>query len=362
MKRKNLKKHVIVFEKDKKSDPLPTLLIKMTPWTEKERKELIHFFSMPGKDTIKWYKYNLVEDPLDSKNRSFLSPIFYSGTLPSRLVEKVPFHIAACTDNKPYFNFLRKKIGIVQPDPQLFLNSHTAHVLNSSMRKFIPMDRINLIVVSFVSLFFAGLFIFLPLYFSEVGKSNWHRKKYALIYFSCLGAGFIIFELVFIQIFMKLIGYPLYTYSTVVFTLLFAAGSGSLCSKKLNVNLVKRWTLPFVGVLFTGILLTLLYSYIFEIFLAFSTPVRVLIAFFLIFPLGFFLGMPFPLGILAIEKQPKGAIAWCWGLNGLFTVIGGLLSIVLSIYIGFNQTLLFAIGLYVVAFYMFSRIRQTTTA
>ena len=120
------------------------------------------------------------------------------------------------------------------------MNSHTAHILNSSMKKFIPMDCVHLVVTSVVALFFAGLFILLPLYFSEAGKSHWYRKKYALIYFSCLGAGFIIFELVFIQIFMKLIGYPLYTYSTVVFTLLFAAGSGSFCSKKFNINLVRR--------------------------------------------------------------------------------------------------------------------------
>ena len=356
MGRKNFQKHVVVFERTSKKDNLPTLLIKMTPWTAAEVKELKHFFSIPGDDTENW-KYKLVENPLDP-DKSFLSRVFYSGTLPAELVAKIPFRIIACTDNKPYFNYLRKKIGLLQPDRKVFLNSHTASVLNSQMKKFIPMDSINLIVTSFVSLFFAVLFIILPLNFSEVGKSSWHRKKYALIYFSCLGAGFIIFELVFIQIFMKLIGYPLYTYSTVVFALLFAAGSGSFFSRKFKINLVERWTLPFVGILFTGIILRLIYSYVFGVFLAFSTPVRILVSFFLIFPLGFFLGMPFPLGILAIEKQPKGAIAWCWGLNGLFTIIGGILSVVFSIYLGFNQTLYFAIGLYVIAFFTFSRIRQ----
>jgi len=80
----------------------------------------------------------------------------------------------------------------------------------------------------------------------------------------------------------------------------------------------------------------------------------------MIFPLGFCLGMPFPLGILAIEKQPTGAVAWAWGVNGLFTVIGGLLSVVLSVFIGFKVTVLVALALYALALSMFSRMRQST--
>ena len=84
MGRKNFQKHAVVFERNSKKDNLPTLLIKMTPWTKEEIKELKHFFSIPGDDSIKWgIEYKLVEDPLNP-DKSFLSPIFYSGTLPSR--------------------------------------------------------------------------------------------------------------------------------------------------------------------------------------------------------------------------------------------------------------------------------------
>jgi hypothetical protein len=75
----------------------------------------------------------------------------------------------------------------------------------------------------------------------------------------------------------------------------------------------------------------------------------------MIFPLGFFLGMPFPLGVLAIQKEPKGAIAWAWGMNGLFTVIGGFLSIVFSIIWGFQLTLIIALIIYSFAFFLYSR-------
>ena len=96
---------------------------------------------------------------------------------------------------------------------------------------------------------------------------------------------------------------------------------------------------------------------VFEMFLKSGEMVRILVAIVLIFPLGFFLGMPFPLGILAVEKQPTGAIAWAWAMNGLFTVIGGMLSVLLSIFYGFKVTLLVAMLIYCLAFFLFSRMR-----
>ena len=86
--------------------------------------------------------------------------------------------------------------------------------------------------------------------------------------------------------------------------------------------------------------------------------IRISIALLFIFPAGFFMGMPFPLGILTLQWQPKGSIAWAWGMNGLFTVIGGLFAIVSSVQWGFNITLLLACVFYALAFWVFSRIRS----
>jgi len=67
-----------------------------------------------------------------------------------------------------------------------------------------------LIVTGASALIFALLFTIIPLLFAKTGREKWQGKGNFLVYFSCLGLGFIVFELVFIQIFMKLIGYPLY--------------------------------------------------------------------------------------------------------------------------------------------------------
>ena len=53
--------------------------------------------------------------------------------------------------------------------------------------------------------------------------------------------------------------------------------------------------------------------------------------------------MPFPLGILYLKNHKNGAIGWAWGINGLFTVVGGGLSVVLSLAVGFTYTFMLAI-------------------
>ncbi len=351
MGRKDLLRHVVVLEViGPVQDNLPTMLIKMSPWTEGELQEVRSYFHP---------MFGMVVNPLHPE-KNMLSPVFFSGEMPASLVNSSLYRVGASTDDRPYFNFLRKSFGKLEANPAEYLNYSTASLLNSQLKNgLIPSDVIHLIVTGAASLFFIVLFIFIPLFFSGAGRSKWKGKVPSLIYFSCLGSGFIIFELSFIQIFMKLVGYPLYTYSTVVFSLLLAAGLGSAASTKLQVMPNKNWKLPFVGILACSVITLLCYQSWFELFLQASVIVRILAAVVLIFPLGFFLGMPFPLGILTIENQPEGTIPWAWAMNGLFTVVGGLSSVLLSIFYGFRITLLIAILLYIGAWFVYSRLRNS---
>ena len=353
--RKGFQKHVVVVEavKDGFQDNLPTMLIKMDPWTQEELDELMSYFPSVMK---------LVVNPLNPEG-GMLSAEFFTGELSAETVQNAKYHLAASTDNKPYFNFLRKSFSPLETDPAHYLNYSTASLINSQLKDtYIPSDVIHLIVTGFASLVFTLLFILIPMFFAKAGKVHWPGKVPSLLYFSCLGAGFIIVELVFIQIFMKLVGYPLYTYSVVVFALLLAAGTGSVVSEKMKINPASRWLIPFIGVLISNGLLLLIYPSYFELFLQSSTVVRIFAAIALIFPVGFFMGMPFPLGIMTIKDQPQGAIAWAWAMNGLFTVIGGLSSVLLSIYAGFRVTLIAAMLIYLLAFIAYSRLRLAAAA
>lgn len=353
MGRSDFARHVLVYEYTGRGvmDVLPTMLIKMTPWTRAECERVRAFFPPAVQAVV---------NPLDP-SQTMLSPEFFSGSLSSATESQVGYRVGAATDDRPYFNFLRKSWARIAESKEKYTEYATASLLNSQLKNgWIPTDILHLIVTAGASFFFMVCFILVPLLFSRIGRTPWVGKASSLMYFSALGAGFIIFELVFIQIFMKLIGYPLYTYATVVFALLMAAGVGSLVSEQLNITPGHRWGLPFWGILGSGALLLLIYQPYFTFFLQKSALVRILAAVLLLFPVGFFLGMPFPLGILALEKQPPGAIAWAWGMNGLFTVIGGLASVLLSLYFGFQCTLLVALLMYAAAFVAFIGLRRST--
>jgi hypothetical protein len=199
----------------------------------------------------------------------------------------------------------------------------------------------------------------MPLYKAERRQTPPRARYLSMVYFSSLGAGFILIELVFIQIFMKLIGYPVYTYALVLFTLLLGAGVGSAASHRLGVSPAARWSWPFCGIVVYGTAFAFAYPGIFDHFLSSPDTVRMTVAGALMCPLGFFLGMPFPLGILVAERHPAGAVAWAWGLNGLFTVIGSLASVLLGLAIGFQATILVAMAIYVAAFLAFAGMRQS---
>ena len=341
--RGNFRNHVMVFESSGLHDNLPTFLVKMTPWTEAEVEKTREYMST----------FDFVVNPFDPDN-SFLTDAFFESDFPQSIVDKVPYRIKPPTDNQPFFNSLRKTADIL-PNEQadVFVNTSVSGLLNQQRSTGIPIDVIHLIVTAGAALIFAILFTFVPLLFARTGKTKWQGKGKLLTYFACLGSGFIILELVFIQIFMKLVGYPLYAYTTVLFTFLFGAGAGSLMSEKFRLIERNRWWIPFVGIAVSTLVLVISQQVLFDHLLQFPTVVRIIAAILLIFPLAFFTGMPFPLGILAAQYKPEGTVAWAWAFNGLFTVVGGIFCAIFSVYFGFRATMLVAVAAYLLALWLY---------
>jgi len=354
MGRTDFASHVVVFASPA-DKTLPTLLIKMQPWTAAEIDSLSRFLAPPELDASQ--RMAVVENPLDPKQR-LLSDDFYSGDFPDKVADETLVDVTPRTDNRPYFGFMRKHIRVLQADPARFLDEGSAYAVNISLVRGVPMDLFHLFMTGGVSLLFVLLFVLAPLRYSRIGRQSGAAALPLLVYFSCLGAGFIMIELISIQKFMYLIGSPLYTYSTVLFTLLLGAGIGSAASERFGIQPRARWAIPFVAIVTYGTLLEVLYPQLARSALELAIGGRVLVSVLMLLPLGFFLGMPFPLGVLAIAERPRGAVAWAWGMNGLFTVVGGLLSMLLSLRFGFNFAIALALGLYVLAFATYPSLRD----
>ena len=344
--RDNFRSHVLVSDVSSIRDDLPTLLIKMSPWKQAEVSKVKNFMS--------WFNYPV--DPFNPEG-SFLSDEFFSGKLSQSLIDKVPYRIEEPTDNKPFFNSLRKNLDtLAKVDEDKFVNRGISELLNSQKSTGYPVDVMHLFVTAGAAIVFAFIFTLGPLLFARTGREKWSGKQNFMAYFCALGLGFIIFELVFIQIFMKVIGYPLYTYTTVLFTFLFGAGIGSLSSEKLRlIERGKIW-LPFLGIALATALVMFCQTYVFDSLLEQRTMVRIMATVVTIFPLAFFLGMPFPMGIISIQYKPPGTVAWAWALNGLFTVIGGVFCAIFSVYFGFIATMMVAVAAYGFAYLTYRKL------
>jgi spermidine synthase len=349
--RTDFQAHVAVFERQNMVETLPTMLVKMSPWTRAELEELDAFFGLDGPGTTPW---RLVVDPLD-RTTSFLPPEFFAGRLPDSLRDRVPYRVWPATDDRPYFSNIQKRLERVDIDPERLVNMSMASSLNGRMTWFAG-EYTVFVVVGATGLVCSLALVLIPLLLSSAGRAAWRNKPSWMAYFACLGAAFIIVELVLVQLFMKPIGFPLYTFAVVLFTLLLSAGAGSFAGGRLAVRPGGRWALPFLGILIAGSAFTLSYPLVFQHLMGLPLWGRIFTAALVMFPLGFFMGMPFPLGVLSLEGKPRGAVAWAWGMNALFTVIGGVACGILSIELGFRATLLIGLGTYAFAFMLIGRL------
>lgn len=351
--------HVAVVRYAEEPDLLPTILIKMTPWTAAELADLRAFFAFPA---VREPEYRIAENPLDPKG-SFLPDAFYSGTMTETFGDAVPYDARPATDDRPFLRMLRLSTGPLLVDPRSGVDATTAWALNTRLyHGWLPKDWLHLMGAAAVSVFYGLLFVIVPMMRSSAARTPGAGPAPVLVYFSLLGLGFMTLELVLIQIFIKLIGYPMYAMATVISVMLIAAALGSLASSRIAGADGRRWRTVFIGLLVCGLVMWLLYPVVSTRLLGAGLPSRIAATILLIGPMAFFMGMPFPLGLLELAGRPRGALAWAWSMNGLFTTIGGIASALLSLAFGFRLTILISLGVYALAAVTFARLRQTSDA
>jgi len=344
--------HVLLYETEG-WDPLPTLLIKRSPWTASEVEALDRFFALEEPHGVRFIR---LVDPILGTNSAPMAALL-AGAPDPELLRSVPFELRPATDDWPFFNNIQRGLAPVTMDSTRLVNEYLADAINGRLSW--PLGEYTIPVgVGFSGMLLALLLVAVPLRrWGRVG-APWTARSWALGYFACLGSGYIIVELMLIQLFQKSVGYPLYTVSTVIFTMLAASALGSLVSESLRVTAEERWYLPFGATVVVGIALILAIESLGGVTLTLSLPQRIALTSALIAPLAFFMGMAMPLGIRALVNQPAGSIAWAWGANALFTVIGGIFSGLLSLAVGFRASLAVALGIYVLACLCFVPVRR----
>jgi len=177
-----------------------------------------------------------------------------------------------------------------------------------------------------------------------------------LVYFFCLGLAFLFIEIAFIQKFILILHHPLYAITVVLSTFLLTAGAGSYFSTSLSCRTEKyAFMLPIAAI----ILLSIAYSLGFEAITGFLLKTgslsRYLFSIILIAPLGFCMGIPFPMALNKISQTTPALIPWAWGINGCASVISAILATLIAMQFGFSALIFLAVILYGVAAWCFPK-------
>ena len=190
---------------------------------------------------------------------------------------------------------------------------------------------------------------------SAQGQHHIQNLLKMTVLFSMLGMGFMVIEISLIQRFALFLGQPVLSLAVLLFSLMGGAGLGSLWSGQLGpYRTDKRIAFASFAVALVILGYTSLLPLVFHTFLGLPLAWRLVISVVLLGPLGLLMGIPFPLGIRALKEcNMVSYIPWMWGLNGVSSVAGSALTIIVAINLGFTEALLTATGCYLMIFFTF---------
>lgn len=253
------------------------------------------------------------------------------------------------TDNKPFFEHVGSVGRIDLSDPDIPLGLKWIDEIKK-LKRTVPIEDMIMMVIFLEATFFSVFFILAPLYvFNRKGIRSVTEFK-TMGFFFAVGIAFILIEICLMQNFVLFLGVPVYSISVVLFSLLSASGIGALSTGRIKTISHAHVLAAMSGIIICILGLNYLLPLGIQFFLGYPFYVRVLASMVFIFPIGFFMGMPFPLAMGLLNATEKRLVPWAWGINGYATVIGTVSAIVLARGVGFKAVFFIAGTVYLLGY------------
>jgi predicted membrane-bound spermidine synthase len=296
---------VLLQKRDQENGDPPqmTFILKKRPFTEAEKDTLA---GLPGTTPVV-VPGRHVEEPYAS--------LFDGRKSFARYVEEADSRVDPVFDDRPFFFARQKPWGLPGAMRRAF-----AYLLA-------PVLALCALLLAF-------------------GKPKGERVgPYAgsIVYFASLGTGFIAVELALLQHLTLLLGHPIFTLSILLFTLLASGGLGSAYGR------ARRLWHVCLAVAALAVVYALALPRVVPALLPLPLAARIAVAVVLLAPLGFLMGMPFPRALARTGQGPFPAPPFYWGLNGLFSVVGSVATMLVAVMLGFTWALAAGALLYVLA-------------
>jgi len=332
--------------------------LKKGKWTVEEERKIHEYMKIRkrvGRKTFLWTPF----DP--GRNNLYSKILSASPEKQQEAYTSLGINLFPATDDRPFIEHYLQlgKRTLADDIPIEFV-----HRNNQKWRGLIPRGDFPYVAILAESALLGLLFVGLPLALRARKSIRSEGFTGFLVYFASLGFGFIVIEICLMKRYVLFLGNPAYSITTILVALLLGAGLGSIVSERLGERNPRR-TLSFVIPLLALVLCleTWVSPLIFDTFLALPFYGRIAVAGLMLLPLGFFMGMPFPLGLRLIalmredETERTQLTAWAWGMNGYTTVIGSAATVFIALFWGFKAALL--LGVFVYLFGLIA-IRQAT--
>lgn len=297
----------IVYGQEQEPGFLSLFMMKKTPFSLTQARELRNRTLIPASDLqICYIPYLHALAPYSE---------LFNGTISlNEFYDYYPYRIDPVTDDDPfYFNFERP----------------------------IPKTLSGLIKLALLLTVF---FIAIPWIIRRQRTAKLPKNTLSFVtYFSLLGVAFMLLEIALIQRFILFLGHPTRALSVILFSLLLSSGIGSFVSAWAQKtrplkNVLLACTFIIIIITIYGLSLPSLFAF----FLPEDIMARTVISVLLLFPLGFFMGIPFPTGIRFLTDSSDQSIPWMWGINGAMSVLGAVFATAIGIMWGFTYAM--AIG------------------
>ncbi len=203
----------------------------------------------------------------------------------------------------------------------------------------------------------AGI-LFIPVILLTIVRYRSQGFKLPLhtLFFSLLGLGFMMVEIVLMQKYQRFIGSPVYSTIVILGGLLFFSGLGSYFSRNFSrKTLILCITAIPVLIIFQAVFA----DAIFNALAKYSFTTKLFISSAMIFPLAFLMGLPFPHALEQIKQDISDEYATLmFGINGALMTVATILTILVNVTYGLNTSFAIGFAAYAAALGLFIIIRK----
>lgn len=267
----------------------------------------------------------------------------------ARYIATYPYQVTPVRDDAPFFwHFARFSDALRRALPQAGMVDQEDTIAEQTTLAFLGL-----------SILLAGLVLVLPMVRMRSVFVSLPHKLASGTYFAALGLGFMFVEVALLQTLTLFLGYPTYSLSVTLSSLLVFSGLGSALSARWTVDRSRLSLTALFALFLCVVTLRTLGSSLIDHWVGRPLPLRIFLTVLLVAPIGLCLGTFMPVGlrtVAGLTDRSREYVAWAWAVNGFFSVIASVLATILAMILGFKALMLVALAVYAVGVFALSRI------